>query len=61
MWWSLIRVFFLGYPTVVQTNILIRSMGPVSELDMVSKHCNLYVTQMKNVVSIVDYEAHLAV
>ncbi|XP_022114502.2 gamma-aminobutyric acid receptor alpha-like [Pieris rapae] len=23
-----------GYPTVVQTNILIRSMGPVSELDM---------------------------
>ncbi|XP_061706147.1 gamma-aminobutyric acid receptor alpha-like isoform X2 [Cydia pomonella] len=23
-----------GYPTVVQTNILIRSMGPISELDM---------------------------
>lgn len=27
--------FISGYPTVVQTNILIRSMGPVSELDMV--------------------------
>jgi len=27
--------FFLGVPTVVRTNILIRSMGPVSELDMV--------------------------
>lgn len=25
----------LGIPTVVKTNILIRSMGPVSELDMV--------------------------
>lgn len=25
-----------GRPTVVQTNILIRSMGPISELDMVS-------------------------
>lgn len=30
-------IFFqlLGTPTVVKTNILIRSMGPVSELDMV--------------------------
>ncbi|KOB71948.1 Ionotropic GABA-aminobutyric acid receptor GRD [Operophtera brumata] len=27
-----------GYPTVVQTNILIRSMGPVSELDMLAKY-----------------------
>lgn len=27
---------FLDQPTVVKTNILIRSMGPVSELDMVS-------------------------
>lgn len=26
---------FSGVPTVVKTNILIRSMGPVSELDMV--------------------------
>lgn len=26
----------LGVPTVVKTNILIRSMGPVSELDMVN-------------------------
>lgn len=30
---------FLGTPTVVKTNILIRSMGPVSELDMVSLTC----------------------
>lgn len=29
------KFFFLGIPTVVKTNILIRSMGPVSELDMV--------------------------
>lgn len=29
-------VLVTGYPTVVQTNILIRSMGPVSELDMAS-------------------------
>lgn len=26
---------YIGIPTVVKTNILIRSMGPVSELDMV--------------------------
>lgn len=36
----LFSVFFLffpsGVPTVVKTNILIRSMGPVSELNMVS-------------------------
>ena len=34
-----LNVFFLrctGRPTIVQTNILIRSMGPISELDMVS-------------------------
>lgn len=29
--------FFAGIPTIVKTNILIRSMGPVSELDMVRK------------------------
>lgn len=27
----------LGVPTVVKTNILIRSMGPISELDMVNE------------------------
>lgn len=32
----LISCIFSGMPTVVKTNILIRSMGPVSELDMVS-------------------------
>lgn len=31
--------FFPGTPTVVKTNILIRSMGPVSELDMVGLAC----------------------
>lgn len=31
-----ISYIFSGMPTVVKTNILIRSMGPVSELDMVS-------------------------
>lgn len=30
---------FAGVPTVVKTNILIRSMGPVSELDMVIRTC----------------------
>lgn len=29
-------VHFPGVPTVVKTNILIRSMGPISELDMVN-------------------------
>jgi hypothetical protein len=30
------QIVILGVPTIVRTNILIRSMGPVSELDMVS-------------------------
>lgn len=35
----------LGVPTVVKTNILIRSMGPVSELDMV---CALFSLKLKD-------------
>lgn len=34
----IVRAYFAGTPTVVKTNILIRSMGPVSELDMVGRH-----------------------
>lgn len=29
-----------GEPTVIKTNMLIKSMGPVSELDMVNIHSN---------------------
>lgn len=32
---------FSGVPTVVKTNILIRSMGPISELDMVGIYLKL--------------------
>ena len=31
------KQFFLGAPTIVKTDILIRSMGPITEVDMVSK------------------------
>ena len=32
------KQFFLGAPTIVKTDILIRSMGPITEVDMVSKN-----------------------
>lgn len=43
---------FLDYPTVVQTNIFIRSMGPISELDMVSSVC---VWKKKQQISVCSF------
>lgn len=39
---------FLGIPTIVKTNILIRSMGPVSELDMVRNFLEILLNSTFN-------------
>ena len=36
-----------GRPTIVETNMLIRSMGPISELDMVSTRQVHYRANMR--------------
>ena len=42
------KPFYLGAPTIVKTDILIRSMGPITEVDMVSKNTEDRILQRQN-------------